>query len=327
MKIILSKIHKFCIEDNIKNIHLSFTGGEILTLGKEYLERLFKLCRMTLERKGRRLSLNIQTNLTLMDKRFIQILKKFRVSVGTSFDVFGEQRKFKDGTPIDRVMIDKMLLMHKNNYPFYSIAVIHRHNYKKMPQIFDFYSKIFTDFHTLRVYPWSYKYSNEVSISHRNYIKYLKKMADRYLNQNNPKITVSNIDAYVKLLTRTPGTMLCAFSRNCIFNYLFVQNNGDIYPCCDLRYKEFYIGNILKDPLKVIFEAPIVKRLGKREKNIRKECSDCKYLEICSGGCPAWSYHESGAYLTRSKFDCQVNKAMFKYIGKILKNKGYKVLI
>lgn len=324
MELILNKFRTYCLQKSIKSIIFHYTGGEVLTLGKEYLTSLFKLSRQVFEESAIETGLEIQTNLTLMDEEYIDILKKHNVTVGVSFDVAGDQRRFEKDEIVDRIIMDKMNLMFKNNLRFReAIAVITRKNYKNASQIYDFYKKIQTNFYASKLRPWPERFCPELIISDQEYIEFLKALADRHLEQKEPKIFVSPLDSYIGLLKNGPGyEKTCLFSRNCRFP--FMEPNGDIYPCNKLRDKDLYLGNIFRDSLENILGSPILANLDRRYESIREECRGCRYLEICNGGCFVFARWE-GNILGRSKSVCAVNRAMFEYIGKKLEKQGHKL--
>jgi uncharacterized protein len=327
MKIILKRIKAYARKNKINKVCLSYTGGEILTLGDNRLASLFKLSYRVFDKSKIKIKLNIQTNLTLVNEKYIELLKKYRVSVGTSFDVYGGERRFRNGESADPAIIDKMIMMLKARLRFGAIAVITRSNFKKGTAIYDFYKNITTGFHTLKLHPWAEKYCKEKIIDVKEYTRCLKDIARKHLERRWPKIPVSSIDAYIDLLRKGPGPGgLCMFSKDCLGSNVFIENNGDVYPCCSLRYKELYLGNILRIPLEEILGSPILTRLKKRHESIMKECQGCPYLEICNGGCMAYSYLE-GNILRRSPSYCAINRAMFKYIGQKLKKRGEKLAV
>lgn len=71
---------------------------------------------------------------------------------------------------------------------------------------------------------------------------------------------------------------------------LSIKTDGSVYPCyLFFRYKEFELGNILRDDFQRIWENPLL--------NFFRQCSvnkcprtGCTLFPSCHGGCPAMSY-------------------------------------
>ena len=71
---------------------------------------------------------------------------------------------------------------------------------------------------------------------------------------------------------------------------LSVLPDGSVYPCyLFFHYKEFELGNILKDDFRKIWENPILTYFRTFSGNSCPE-STCTLFTSCHGGCPAVSY-------------------------------------
>lgn len=67
-----------------------------------------------------------------------------------------------------------------------------------------------------------------------------------------------------------------------------IQPDGTVYPCAFLQDSPFRAGNILEEPLNLIWDnAPIFNQL---RKNRVTSCESCARFAICHGGCPAVAY-------------------------------------
>lgn len=327
MIIMLNRIKVYALAKKLKQITLIFTGGEVLTLGESYLQSLFGLCVKVFKKSRIKLNLGVQTNLTLMNAKYIRLFKKYRIILGVSFDVYGGQRKFKNGEPADPIIINKMIMLIKAGLYFGAITVISRSNYKKGKEIYDLFKTIYRGFHTLRLDPCSEELCPDQMISPMEYVKTLIDIGERHIEQKEPKIPVASVDSYIELLRKGAGNgRMCLFSRQCLKSNIFIENNGDVYPCCSLRQKDLFLGNMFENSLDEILNSPILRRLNKRYEFIKKECRGCRYLKICSGGCMADAYSE-GNILGRSKSWCVINRALFKYVGSKLKKQGEQLAI
>jgi len=71
---------------------------------------------------------------------------------------------------------------------------------------------------------------------------------------------------------------------------LAVLPDGSTFPCNLLAgFKEFRLGNILRDEFETIRNHPILQRFRQCKGNVCKAIQ-CTYFQSCSGGCPAHSY-------------------------------------
>lgn len=82
----------------------------------------------------------------------------------------------------------------------------------------------------------------------------------------------------------------------CIFSKLSVRPDGVIVPCLMLPHLE--IGKINKDKIKDVWHnSPILDSMRKRRDIPLKDfdyCKDCRYINFCTGNCPASTYNHVG---------------------------------
>lgn len=81
------------------------------------------------------------------------------------------------------------------------------------------------------------------------------------------------------------------FRRKCnaCITRLHIDSNGDVYPCDNLKFPEFYLGNILRDKYEAIWDnerARLIRNVSRKEK---EGCSKCP-IKTCSTGCMGLSY-------------------------------------
>lgn len=92
----------------------------------------------------------------------------------------------------------------------------------------------------------------------------------------------------------------------CFRSKLAVHHDGVIIPCNMLG--EIELGRINRDSIKKIWlEHPILKKLASRTgfslKNMA-HCTNCEYVEICNGGCPATVISQTGDFFKPSPDNC-----------------------
>jgi AdoMet-dependent heme synthase len=132
-----------------------------------------------------------------------------------------------------------------------------------------------------------------------DYLEYsnlIKKICKRKLNEK-PNITldcgsVSNLQniANKEKLLKIPIAG-CPIGHHLICS----SPEGDLYPCASLLDKKFYLGNLLKDDLKEIWENnSILKEFRLIKQNITGKCKNCDRLDLCRGGCRGIVYSKTG---------------------------------
>ena len=84
-------------------------------------------------------------------------------------------------------------------------------------------------------------------------------------------------------------------------NSCFIDVNGDLYPCSQVRRK---IGNVFKNQFEKLWhESLVLERIREVRMNDLKKCSKCKIITYCSR-CPGLADLERGDIFDLSPFDC-----------------------
>ena len=100
-----------------------------------------------------------------------------------------------------------------------------------------------------------------------------------YDNKDNNYYNVSDEDAEI------------IFRRKCnaCITRLHIDSNGDVYPCDNLKFSEFYLGNILRDSYENIWNHETAKQIRHIKRNEKELCNKCP-IKTCSTGCMGLSY-------------------------------------
>jgi mycofactocin radical SAM maturase len=68
-----------------------------------------------------------------------------------------------------------------------------------------------------------------------------------------------------------------------------ISPNGDLYPCAFLQEGPFRAGNVLRQPLSILWHrSPVLRQFRNLDVG---SCQACVRYEDCRGGCPAMAYH------------------------------------
>ena len=98
----------------------------------------------------------------------------------------------------------------------------------------------------------------------------------------------------------------CAESGACAFNHINVDPSGDASQCG--RSSDWGLlsyGNIRERSLEEILSDPQRKELIRRNEILSGgECRNCRFWNICYGGCPLDPYPENSSFMHKSKWGC-----------------------
>ena len=93
-----------------------------------------------------------------------------------------------------------------------------------------------------------------------------------------------------------------------------IESDGTLYQCDHFVYPEdkFKIGNIIDLTLKEIEAKTEV--LSNYKKNFSSKCKECKWLELCYGGCPKHRFVKLENSGERISYFCEAYQAIFEHI-------------
>ena len=106
----------------------------------------------------------------------------------------------------------------------------------------------------------------------------------------------------------------CAFSEDGCQGVISISNDGSVYSCG--RFSEdvdFLMGNIFDHSFNEILNSDVAKKRARRLCHIKAECSNCKYIKVCNGGCAQEAYAINNDYYKKTPY-CSLYLSLFSKI-------------
>jgi uncharacterized protein len=107
--------------------------------------------------------------------------------------------------------------------------------------------------------------------------------AENSIQNLKPEYGCFGIDSYNQLNRQANFTSSCGLGYN-----LYIEPNGDSYPCHAMRYKNMNIGNALENGLQNIMQSEKFIKLKDITVNNIPKCKECNMRFLCGGMCKAW---------------------------------------
>ncbi len=86
---------------------------------------------------------------------------------------------------------------------------------------------------------------------------------------------------------------------------VYIAPDGLVYPCIGTAHPEFVIGDIKKETLTKIWKTSyLLKKIRYLSTDDIKKCKNCKFKDLCSGGCRADSYKYFGKITEHDPLYC-----------------------
>lgn len=331
----LQLITRNFISDNCERINFLWHGGEPLLAGLPFLRKTLIFQAQRKEELQNRviISNSLQTNGTLLNDEIGEFFKKNHFSIGVSIDgieeVHNSNRLMMDGLGSHKLVVDGLNLLQRYEVKFGVVSVVTRKSLDYPVEILSFFiSRGISNIHFLP-YAEMNKETGKLdihSINGKEYGIFLKKIFEYWKSLDNPLIKIRIIDNFLQGLLG--GKMeLCTFSRNCQ-SHILVETNGDTYLCGrNANNQSFFIGNALNDSFQNIQKSELFKSIANRFNAIPENCRNCKYINICKGGCAYFKFLLSGGKSLDKDLFCESYRILMDLIVDWLKKENMSISI
>lgn len=320
-KKIIGKIYDFIKINKLKKVSFIWHGGEPLIWGKSNFEQIFEYTKILM--KDIRVNQSIQTNLTLIDKEYIDIFKQYDVKVGFSIDgtknLNDKTRIYGNGNGSFDLIFRKIQLCLAANINLGAIVVANANNINHVRDIYTFMNDLKINFRLNPLFK-SGEANNtfdELGITPSEYSRAMIDLFDLW--------TSSNTNIRIDSFTEIAGNMVtgcansCSFKENCQDFFTSIDSQGNIFPCG--RFcgdNNFIFGNIIDSELNEIISYKRDYFAQKRNLAYQTHgCVNCRYLKICNGGCMHDAYIQNRDLFSKTGL-CEAYMNLFSHIENYL---------
>ena len=99
-----------------------------------------------------------------------------------------------------------------------------------------------------------------------------------------------------------------------------LEHNGDLYCCDHFVEPNYFLGNILKTPMRELVSSDKQRRFGEDKRDsLPQYCRSCEFINICNGECPKNRFRETPDGEPRLNYLCQGYKAFFRHADRPMK--------
>ncbi|MCH5309787.1 MAG: radical SAM protein [Prevotella sp.] len=319
-KSVISQVKEVLANSPKQKLTLIWHGGEPLLWGIDNYRMIFSY--MEKELAGLDYNNSLQTNLSLINEEYIELFLKYNVHVGFSLD---GTKEINDSLRVDAIghgtfssIIEKVSLCQEKGLSIGCIVVGNKHHVGHIPELYQFLCdhKLNFKFNPLFSAGEACNNIDNIGITADEYAEMAIELFDLWYNDNEHRIKESNFEEITSnLLSARPSC--CMFGKNCQDNFFAITPTGDVMPCgrfCDTTLKQYAYGNLHKETLAEILprikQSEAYKRSGYIE---RSSCKQCKYFNICYGGCLHDGFLKSGDFKSKT-FLCSAYKRIFAHI-------------
>lgn len=272
-----------------KQVTFVFHGGEPLLLPEEYLRAVIAAQRRILDPVGVAHRSSIQTNLTTLNRKRIDLLDELGVSLGLSLDVFGGQRRSLNGVDAQPRVLDNLQLLIDTGalerLKVGAIAVLHSRNVGFVLQIHEFYRRLGISYRLLPVFSLTDVPArmNDLPLTAAEVVDAYQSIVVSQFRRGSNGITVYPLyNFFSAAVARIREVRVAPYDPAHGEWALIVNTNGDVYNHSEAYTGHGLLGNIFADSFADVMEGDRRRAMIdlRRERNIT--CERCPYGFHCS---------------------------------------------
>ena len=239
---------------------VAFQGGEPLLAGLPFFRKANDLAKRFLP-AGRRLSLAIQTNATLMTREAARFFANEGWLVGVSVDgpakVHDAHRRTPDGHGTHADVLRGIDALRNAGCEYNVLTLVTDANVHEPERIYRYVRDELGG-------RWQQYTDHLESVTTRQWDGFLVGVLDAWLADGDPgRVSVRNIDAAISYATAGRADQ-CIFADQCD-GHMVVERNGDIYPCDFFVSPETRLGNIMESGWRELRENPTATAFAARK--------------------------------------------------------------
>ena len=253
---------------------------------------------------GTKFSNSIQTNGTLLSKKWIRFLRQRHFDIGVSYD--GPNSNIHRGQ--STATISGLELCRKLKYPTGCICVITADT----GDFVELYNHQKTLVKSFKISPCMKVGTQDHGIEVQKYIDQLICLFEHWL-LDREGIAVKPLTDFVRGVL---GTYYCRECTNvgCLGKFIDIDSTGMVRVCAHVSAKSFEMGNLVSySSISEIFSNANFSNLVKRMIAKRGACKQsCQYYSFCQGGCCVETYLSEQ---NKQTYSCEVIHGVFPYIS------------
>lgn len=327
-KHLIDQIKQMLQDSPRRKLTIIWHGGEPMLWGIENYRAIFAY--MQQELGDYEIQNSMQTNLSLVNDEWIDLFMQYNVRVGFSLDgmaeIHDQQRVGVHGEPTFERIIANYHRCKQRGMRIGCIVVGSKKHIGRIAELYQFMRDEGISFKFNPLFSSGEAQNNidEYGITPDEYAQMAIELFDLWYNDQQGEITESNfVEIASNIATGKPSG--CMFSKNCQDNFMAIAPTGDVMPCgrfCDNDLLHYSYGNLYEESLIDILPRIKKSEIYKRAEHIAESgCAQCKWYNICYGGCMHDGFLASGDFKHKT-FLCSAYKKIFAHIEKRLNESG-----
>jgi len=316
LEIVFSRIDEYLSDRPDEMMDIIWHGGEPLLLGPDFFKSALDFQRHHCAKTEARIKHSIQSNLTLLDERFLEIFQALGINqIGSSFDPEPGIRGAKGAQGTAKYKRDYMRgdrLARHHGIGSGIIYVVTKKSLGDPLGIFYFLTNMVggINFNPVLVYG---EEARSLAITPEEFVSFLGVIFPVWWKHRERYPDIQPFRSLVENIRDGDQSLGCVDSGGCAFHHINIVADGSVSHCGrSADWGLLNYGNIWERTLAEILADPQRQTLEDRNAVLQDgECSECRFWKLCHGGCPldSWSIH--GEFMHKSEW-CEAKRGFIE---------------
>lgn len=312
-------------------VNFMFQGGEPTLAGIDFFKRFHNLVEKYNVKKINT-TFALQTNGTLLNKKWTGLFKEHNYLIGVSVDgnrdTHNAFRIDKSGNGTFAKVKESINLLKKEKIDFNILTVVNKFTAENGKLIYNFFKNNgYRYFQFIPCLDELYsKEKKEYTLTDVDYGNFLNDTFELWYEDimNGRFTSVRYFDNMVKIILGEQPEA-CDMVGHCNINAI-VESDGSIYPCDFYVLDEYKIGNINDSSFTDILNSEKENQFLSSSLVVNEKCKKCSYFKLCRGGCRRHKeIDENGEYHNRF---CKSYQMFFdKNLDKLIEVANYVIKV
>lgn len=290
---VLEEMIRQAMRQSGRQINFIWQGGEPTLMGLEF----YRKCIEFQQRfgRGQLVGNGLQTNGLLIDAEWIRFLKSYNWLVGLSLDgpqhVHDHYRGTRGGGGTWEKVTASAERMLAADLAVNALIVVNDYSVRFPDEIYAFHKNL--GLSHMQFIPCvepdedNPPHVLDFSVPAEGYGRFLCRLFDLWMDDFSDLEPATSVRLFESLFYAYIGypPPECTLLDEC-GTYLVVEHTGDVYSCDFFVQPAWRLGNVKDSSLSEMLNAERQSVFGQRKANLPDECTCCRWLSLCRGGCP-----------------------------------------
>jgi uncharacterized protein len=296
-------------------------GGEPLLQSPDFYWKTFDLQKQIFGELTDSITNAVQTNLTVLNKERIKLLRDGFDSVGVSVDLFGGLRVNQSGVDSLPTVLANMDRLQEEKISFGCITVLTKLNLPHLREIYQFYEKKNLSFRLLPLFKGAFDGQHDgFEISPYEVLDAFCNLVDLWLESEEIVMVQPIVEHIEQILSHySPNSQPIFYDKHEWESIFLVNTNGDVYSYAD-AYAGLSHGNIFTTSLADLIKGEAHQQVIRAaEERMIATCSSCRFFGSCSGDPVAEGSIEYNELDEKGAIRCIVTQGVLQHLEYRLK--------